>query len=75
MQEWMDQNFPIFFPIFFVGMWVLIAYWIALMGGWRLLAKRFRLQESFLGEKWHMQSASMRWLKLCTPWDPSAENS
>jgi len=62
MQEWMDQNFPIFFPLFFLGMWILIAYWIALMGGWRLLAKRFRLQGPFLGQKWHMQSAGMRWL-------------
>src|SRR6267154_5082411 len=62
MQEWMDQNFPIFFPFFFLGMWIAIAYWVALMGGWRLLAKRFRLQGPFLGETWHMQSASMRWL-------------
>lgn len=62
MQDWINQNFPIFFPFFFVGMWILVGYWIALIGGWRLLAQRFRFQGAFLGEKWHMQSARMRWL-------------
>lgn len=62
MQEWIDQNFPIVFPFFFVGAWVFSMYWVALTGGWRLLARRFRLQGPFLGEKWRMQSASMRWL-------------
>ncbi len=62
MQEWINQNFPVIFPFFFVGMWVLVSYWIALVGGWRLLAKRFRLQGTFTGQKWRMQSARMRWL-------------
>ena len=60
MQEWMDQNFPIFFPFFFLGMWILVTYWIALTSGWRLLAKRFRFQGVFAGAKWSMQSARMR---------------
>ena len=61
MQEWINQNFPIIFPFFFVGMWIVAGYWVALTSGWRLLAKRFRLQQTFLGEKWTMQSARMRW--------------
>lgn len=57
----MNQNFFIVFPIFFAGMWIISAYWVALMSGWRLLAKRFRLQETFTGQRWRMQSARMRW--------------
>jgi hypothetical protein len=62
MNDWINQNFPIVFPIFFVSMWVLVGYWVALVGGWRLLAKRFRLQGTFTGQRWTMQSARMRWL-------------
>ena len=54
--------FAIFFPPFFVGVWFLVTYWIALIGGWRLLAKRFRMQGTFTGAKWEMQSARMRHL-------------
>ena len=60
MQEWMDQYFPIFFPFFFLGLWIFVTYWIALTSGWRLLAKRFRFQGVFTGAKWSMQSARMR---------------
>jgi hypothetical protein len=62
MQEWMNQYFPVVFPLFFVGMWIISTYWVAFMSGWRLLAKRFRLQGTFTGQKWTMQSARMRWL-------------
>jgi len=61
MQDWMNQNFPVVFPFFFVGMWIIAGYWVALTSGWRLLAKRFRLQGIFTGRKWTMQSARMRW--------------
>jgi hypothetical protein len=62
MQDWINQNFPVIFPFFFVGMWIVVGYWVALVGGWRLLAKRFRLQATFTGQSWTMQSARMRWL-------------
>jgi hypothetical protein len=61
MNDWINQNFPVVFPLFFVGMWIISTYWVAFMSGWRLLAKRFRLQETFTGQKWKMQSARMRW--------------
>jgi hypothetical protein len=60
MQDWINQYFPYVFPFYFVGLWVFVTYWIALIGGWRLLANRFRMQGTFVGEKWHMQSARMR---------------
>ena len=62
MQEWMNQYFPYIFPFYFAALWVGVGYWIALVGGWRLLAKRFRTQGTFAGEKWNMQSAGMRYL-------------
>jgi hypothetical protein len=62
MNDWINQNFPVVFPFFFVGMWIIAGYWVALTSGWRLLAKRFRLQGTFTGQKWTMQSARMRWL-------------
>jgi len=60
MREWMNQYFLYVFPFYFAALWVLVTYWIALVGGWRLLAKRFRLQGTFLGQKWNMQSVRMR---------------
>ncbi|HEY2391779.1 MAG TPA: hypothetical protein VGK22_11460 [Candidatus Angelobacter sp.] len=60
MQEWLNQHIAFAVPFFVVTPWVVVAYWIALLGGWRLLAKRFRLQGEFTGAKWNMQSASMR---------------
>jgi hypothetical protein len=61
MNDWIKQYFPIIFPFYFAALWALVTYWIALVGGWRLLAKRFRLQGAFVGEKWTRQSAAMRW--------------
>lgn len=62
MNDWIKQNFPFIFPLYFAALYTLVMYWIALVGGWRLLAKRFRLQGTFAGEKWTGQSAAMRWL-------------
>jgi hypothetical protein len=62
MQNWIDQNFLYIFPVYFAALWVFVTYWVALLGGWRLLAKRFRMQRTFLGAKWNLQSAQMRWM-------------
>ena len=62
MNDWIKQYFPFIFPLYFAALYTLVMYWIALVGGWRLLAKRFRLQGTFAGEKWTGQSAAMRWL-------------
>jgi hypothetical protein len=61
-QEWLNDNIGYVFPVFFVTLWFFVTYWVALVGGWRLLAKRFRATGPFSGKKWHMQSAAMRWL-------------
>lgn len=62
MNDWIKQYFPFIFPFYFAALYILVMYWIALVGGWRLLAKRFRLQGTFAGERWTGQSAAMRWL-------------
>jgi hypothetical protein len=62
MHEWLDKNFAYIFPVYLVTMWIIVGYVIALAGGWRLLAQRFRIQGDFLGQKWTMQSARMRTL-------------
>lgn len=62
MQQWLNDNPGYFLPVFFIALWLLVPYWVALLGGWRLLAKRFRATGEFSGRKWSMQSATMRWL-------------
>lgn len=59
-QDWINQNLAIILPIYFVTLWTGISFLIAKIGGWGLLARRFRLNSTFAGEKWSMQSAAMR---------------
>lgn len=60
MQHWFDDYFLYVFPFFFVALWLFVTYLIALAGGWRLLAQRFRSQGPFAGWKRRMRSARMR---------------
>jgi hypothetical protein len=54
--------FFVIFPVYFVVLWLLVSALISFVGGWRSLAKRFRLRGSFEGERWRWQSGQMRWL-------------
>lgn len=45
------------FPLFFIGLFVLIVFIIANTSGWTRLAKHYAFQGSFTGTKWQMQSA------------------
>ena len=49
-------------PFLIVGWWLFVIYLLAAASGWRLLARRFRLQGEFTGQKWRMQSARLRWM-------------
>jgi hypothetical protein len=44
-----------------IGLWILILTIIARASGWATLATVYRLQESFDGQRWHLQTAQMRW--------------
>ena len=59
--EWLVSH-PVFFPLFFVGTWVLTTYVLGLLSGWNFLSKRFRYRGVYYGEKWSFQSARMRTL-------------
>lgn len=47
------------FPLFFVGLFVLVIVGTASRSGWTLLAKYYAFRQPFTGKKWHMQSARM----------------
>lgn len=57
----MDHYFPVLFPFFFLGMWLLFSFLLSRMGGWHLLARPFRTDLPFSSEVWRFQSAQMRW--------------
>jgi len=42
-------------------MWIGATYLSAAISGWKLLARRFRLQGEFYGQKWCFESAQMRY--------------
>jgi hypothetical protein len=44
-----------------IALWILISTIVARASGWAALAAAYRLQESFDGQRWHFQTAQMRW--------------
>ena len=65
MQNWLDRNpsaLWIIFPCYFLTLWLFVSAAASYVGGWTILAKRFRFTASFPGEKWHLQSGQMRWM-------------
>jgi len=47
-------------PAYIVALGLLLPGLISYIGGWTALAKRFRLREPFVGERWWGQSGQMR---------------
>jgi hypothetical protein len=37
-----SSQFPVWFPLFFIGMWLLVSTFFAFISGWLSLARRFR---------------------------------
>ena len=65
MQNWLDQHHSalwFIFPAYFLAMWLLVSAIISFIGGWSTLAKRFRLSNPFVGQRWAGQSGRMRWI-------------
>lgn len=65
MQNWLDQHHSalwFIFPAYFLTLWLLVSTVISFIGGWTTLAKRFRLNKPFDGQRWKGQSGQMRWL-------------
>ena len=47
------------FPVFFVGMWLLVSFLLSAMGGWRVLALHYPAQSSFSGKRFRFRSAQL----------------
>jgi hypothetical protein len=65
MQNWLDQHHSALWFIasaYFLAIWLLVSAVIAFIGGWATLAKRFRLNTPFVGQRWAGQSGQMRWI-------------
>jgi hypothetical protein len=60
--EWMEWlfNHPPFLVAFGAATWALTFYVLAVIDGWLILSKRFRLKGSFYGEVWPFRSGRMR---------------
>jgi hypothetical protein len=52
------MNFAYFFPVLFIGMWILVTYMISKMG-WADLAKFYETNKTFRGNKVGLISASI----------------
>jgi hypothetical protein len=42
---------PIYFPFFFVGMWVLVCFFLSIMDGWQWLSEKYSFKNKFEGKK------------------------
>lgn len=51
-----EQLWVLFFPVIFVGMWTLISYMIATMGGWDTLATLYPCNSKFKGKLFRFSS-------------------
>ncbi len=54
-----EDIFLFLFPIFFIGMWVVVSFLLAVIGGWSRLAEYYQSQTDFSGKKWHFQSGRL----------------
>jgi hypothetical protein len=65
LEHWIDQYswvFAAIFPIYFLGLWFLVASIVSCVGGWFSLSRLYRTRVPFDGTKWRMQSGRMRGL-------------
>jgi hypothetical protein len=59
--EWSWQpETPLEFILFFAACWVTVSYLLSAIGGWLLLASRYRASEPFGGRRWYFCSATFR---------------
>jgi hypothetical protein len=58
----MDIDFiKYYFPLVFIVFWLVISLVISRIGGWAALAKVYRCEDSFEGERWRFRSGQMRY--------------
>ena len=54
-----EELFPFLFPLFFITLWIVVCFLLALIGGWSRLAQAYQSQADFLGKKWYFQSGRL----------------
>jgi hypothetical protein len=54
-------NYMSFFPFVFIFLWLLSSIVISRIGGWASLARLYRMENSFDGERWRFRSGQMRY--------------
>ena len=42
--------------------WAAVSFLISRISGWSLLARHYRMEDSFDGQRWRFQSCRMRWM-------------
>ncbi len=57
--EQFENIFPVVFPLFFIGMWILLLKILSRISGWSKLADQFHFQDKFEGKYYRFQSASL----------------
>lgn len=53
--------FPLWFlPLFFVAIWIFVAFMLSRVGGWDRLAESYRSDQPFFGTRFNLQAAQLR---------------
>jgi hypothetical protein len=63
LQRWIDANgwvLGILAPAFVIAVLCAVFFLVSELGGWALMARRFRAEGAFAGESWSWQSAQLR---------------
>jgi hypothetical protein len=63
-ERWMNWllNYPPFFVLYFIAVWVLVSYVLGMLSGWVILSRRFRDVGRFYSYQWSFQTIRMRTL-------------
>jgi len=60
-QSLTSQPSLLLIPVFFVSFWLLSCALASWSGGWSALARSYRAPAPFVGLKWRLRGAQMRW--------------
>jgi hypothetical protein len=54
--------FASFFPILFLGFWVVVSFLLSIIGGWMTIARSYPVQQDFGGEEFWWRSGRIGWV-------------
>jgi hypothetical protein len=56
-----NQPPPLWFPLFFIALWLGVSTLLSLVGGWFALSQHYRAAQDIQGQKFRMTSGSVGW--------------